>query len=129
MVTPFLSIEQAVKDLIVQKYPAAANKIGGDYRFKPGDDFYVWLSMVPGGSTDRINGTWTLDVDTFGATYAGTMTRALAIEAAILGPLRPTTTMIIDNVYQNTAPSERPWEDDSVFRIGATYVFTARRSG
>ena len=129
MTLPFPSIEQAVKDLISLTYPPAANKIGGDYRFQAGQDLYVWLSLVPGGSTDRVNGTWTLDVDIFGATYGGTMAHALALEAAILGPLRPTATMVIDNVYQNIAPSQRPWEDDSVFRIGATYVFTARRSG
>lgn len=130
MTTPFPMIEKAVRQLIEAKYPEAADKVGGDPDFDPASvDLFVMLSLVPGGGTTQTDGEWIVDVDVFGRSYSTAMTHALALEAALVGPRHITELMRIDNCYQNEGPAERPWDDDNVYRIGATYVFTARRSG
>lgn len=128
-INPFPLIEMALKELIETKYPAAAGKVGGDLSYSPGDGLYVWLGLVPGGSSDQIEGTWIVDIDTFGDSYASAMQSSLDVEAVIVGRRHVTSIMRLDNCYQNLGPSERPWDDEGVFRVGATYVFTARRSG
>lgn len=127
MTTAFPLIEQAVKELIETKYPAADGKVGGDLSYDQGEGLYVWLGLVPGGSTDQIEGLWVLDIDCFGDDYSTVMTHALALEAALIGPRHVTSVLRLDNCYQNQAPAERPWDDDRVYRIGAIYTFTARR--
>lgn len=127
-VNPFPLVEAAIKELIETKFPAAVGKVGGDLSYAPGSGLYVWLGLI-GGSTTQVDGQWALDVDVFGDNYAEAMTNALAVEAALVGPRHVTSTMRLDNCTQNEAPVERPWDDESVFRIGAIYVFTARRTG
>lgn len=131
MTNPFPMVERAVKELIEAKYEPALGKVGGDLSYEAGDGLYVWISLIPGGSSDQVYGEWVLDIDTFGDSYGDAMTAALALEAALVGPRHVTSVMRLDNCYQNpgSGPAERPWDDESVFRIGATYVFTARRSG
>ena len=129
MTTPFPSVERAVRELIETKYPTADGKVGGDLAFTPGTGFYVWLGLIPGGSADQLEGEWILDIDVFGDSYGTAMDHALAIEAALIGPRHVTSTMRLDDCTQNEGPAERPWDEESVYRIGATYVFTARRSG
>lgn len=126
---PFGMIELAVKELIETKYEPAQGKVGGDLAYEAGQDLYVWIGLVPGGSTTQIDGQWTVDIDCFGPDYASAMRAALDLEAVLVGPRHVTSVMRLDNCYQNMGPSERPWDDESVFRIGATYVFTARRTG
>jgi hypothetical protein len=126
-VNPFPLVEMAVKELIEARYEPAEGKVGGDLSYEAGDGLYVWIGLIPGGSADEIEGEWILDIDVFADAYGIAMTHANAIEAALVGPRHVTSVMNLDNCYQNTGPSERPWDDDSVFRIGATYVFTARR--
>lgn len=126
-INPFPLVERAVKELIEAKYEPAVDKVGGDLSYVPGSGLYVWIGLIPGGSADEIEGEWILDIDVFGDAYGPAMTHALAIEAALVGPRHVTSVMRLDNCYQNQGPAERPWDDDSVFRIGATYVFTARR--
>jgi hypothetical protein len=127
IIQPFALVEVAIKELIESKYEPAAGKVGGDPGFEPSTvDLFVEISLVF-GATDPTTGEWTVDIDCYGRDYAATMQHALNLEAVLIGPRHVTETMRIDNVYQNEAPAERPWDDDGVFRIGATYVFTARR--
>lgn len=128
MTSPFAMVELAVKELIETKYPAAADNIGGDLSYA-GEPLYVWIALVPGGSADQIDGEWVIDIDCFAPSYAEAMEAALDLEAALVGPRHVTSVMRLDNCYQNQGVAERPWEDDSAYRIGATYVFTARRPG
>lgn len=124
----FEMIEVGVKDLIVASMPEAANLIGGDLSYDEGDDFYIFIGMVS-GFTFETGGEWTLDIDVFDSTYGQAMRRCLALESILLKPGGwRTPKMRIDRVTQNQAPSERPnWDDDSSYRVGATYTFTARR--
>ena len=126
MTQPFKMVERAVRELLETKIPALDGKVGGDLSYDPPGE-YVWLGLIPGGSTDEIYGDWILDIDAFADSYAKAMDRALEIEAAIIGPRHVTSVMRLDNCYQNEGPAERPWDEESVYRIGATYAFTARR--
>lgn len=126
---PFPMIEIAVRKLIEAKMPEAVGKVGGDLSYDGVADFYVWIGLVPGGGATETDGEWIVDIDVFATDYSDAMDRALALEALLIGSRHVTSTMRIDNCYQNQAPAERFWEDESIFRIGATYVFTARRSG
>lgn len=128
-INPFPLVESAVKELIETKYPDAEGKVGGDLSYTLGDGLWVYIGLIPGGGSDEIYGEWNLDIDVFGDDYVGTMQRALALEAVLLARRHVTSVMRIDSVTQNEAPSERPWDDDGVYRIGAAYTFTARRSG
>ena len=128
-IKPFPLVEMAVKELIETKYGVSEGRVGGDLSYSRGDEFYVWIALVPGGGTTEIDGEWVLDIDVFADTYSDSMSHALALEAILLERRHATSVMRLDRTYQNEAPSERPWDDDSVYRIGATYVFTARRPG
>lgn len=130
-IQPFGLIEMAVKQLIEAIYPAAEDKVGGDLSYTAGQELYVWIGLIPGGgSTDEIEGTWAVDIDVFGDSYGTAMTHALALEALLLRPGgHRTATMRVDTVSQNSSPAEGPWDDDGTYRISATYVFTARRTG
>lgn len=121
-------VERAVKELIETGYEPAAGKVGGDLSYT-GSGLYVWIGLVPGGSTDEIEGEWILDVDCFGQTYAQAMDAALDLEPVLIGRRKVTSVLRLDSVTQNEGPSERPWDDETSYRVGATYVFTARRSG
>jgi hypothetical protein len=127
-INPFPLVEMAVKEVIETGYEPAEGKVGGDLSYATGQDLYVWLALVPGGSTDELEGEWNLDIDVFADTYAGAMGHALALEAVLLKRRHATSVMRLDRTYQNEAPVERPWDDDSVYRVGATYTFTARRT-
>lgn len=126
---PFPMIEKAVKALIETKYAEADGKVIGDLSFTPGDGFRIWLGLVPGGGSGEVDGEWVVDVDVFADTYNEAMGRSLMLETHLIGARHVTEVMRIDNCYQNEAPSERPWADEQSFRAGATYTFTARRSG
>jgi hypothetical protein len=127
-VQPFPMVEMAVKELIEALYPAAVGKVGGDLAYESGDDLYVFIGLI-GGSTTQVDGQWVVDIDTFAPSYAAAMQASLDLEALLIGPRHVTSVMRLDNTYQNEGPVERPWDDDTVFRVGATYAFTARRTG
>lgn len=131
MTKPFGMIEKALRELIDTKIEDVAHEqIGGDLSYDPVvDDFYIWIGLVT-GSTTAVDGNWVVDIDVFDNDYTQAMERALALEAMLLtrGGHR-TSVMRLDNVSQNEVPVVRPWDDDSAFRIGSTYAFTARRSG
>lgn len=124
---PFAMVEMAVKE-IVERYEPAQGNVGGDLSYA-GKDLYVWIGLVPGGSTTEIDGEWTVDIDVFAPSYGAAMQAALDLEPVLLARRHVTATMRLDGTYQNEGPAERPWDDETVFRIGATYTFTARRTG
>lgn len=130
MTKPFAMVEKALRELISAKMEVPPAAVGGDLSYDAStDDFYIWLGLV-GGSTTAVDGEWIVDIDVFDNHYGQAMERALAIEAMLLtrGGHR-TSLMRLDGAVQNEIPMERPWEDDNAYRIGATYTFTARRSG
>lgn len=126
VIKPFGMVEMAVKELIEAKYEPAQGNVGGDLAYT-GKPLYVWISLIPGGATDEVYGQWVLDIDVFAPAYGEAMNHALALEAALLGPRHRTSVMLLDQCYQNEGPAERPWDDETTFRIGSTYVFTGRR--
>lgn len=130
-IQPFPSIEKALKTVIEDRYPEASGHVGGDLQTVPVDgSIYVWLGLVPGGGiNDQTSGQWTIDVDVFARDYSSAMMHASGIEAMLLASPHRTDEIIIDSVFQNQSPAERPWDDDNVYRVGATYVLTARRKG
>ncbi len=130
MTSPFALVEIALKDLIEDIYAPASGRVGGDLSYDGEAELYVFIGLVPGGGrTNQIEGEWAVDIDCFSPTYGQAMEHALALEALLLRGRFPGADMIIDSVFQNESPSERPWEDENVARVGATYVFSARRSG
>lgn len=131
-IQPFPLIEAAFTEVVETLYAPAQGNTGGDLSYNGTDALYVMIGLVPGaGSTDQTSGSWAIDVDVFAPSYAAAMSASLALESALLTGrfVAANTGMILDNVYQNSAPAERPWADDNSFRVGATYVVTARRSG
>lgn len=130
MIPPFPIVEKAIRQVIETGYAPASGKTGGAPTYKVGQSLYVWISRIPGGGgSDEINGSWAVDIDCFAPDFAQAMTHANAIEALLLARSHRSTVMNLDRTYQNESPAERPWDDESVSRVGATYVFTARRSG
>lgn len=128
---PFGMVERAVKQVIAEKMPDTVGKIGGDLSFDAAiDDFYVFIALVPGGGNGTVFGDWAVDVEVFDQNYTQAMRRALQLEAILISPGgHRTAEMRLDFGSQNEYPAERPWDDESSARIGATYVFTARRPG
>ena len=126
---PFGMVEKAVKEVVESGYAVANGKVGGDPSYVAGQDIYVWISLVPGGTNDEVEGDWVVDIDVFAPSYGEAMTHALALEPVLLRRSHRTTEMRLDRTFQNQSPAERPWDADGVARVGATYVFTARRSG
>lgn len=128
---PFAMIEVSASEMLTDLVEDITDElIGGDLSYDGEKDFYVWIGLV-GGLSDETSGQWSVDIDVFDSTYGQAMNRCLEIEAALLGAKgHQTQGMIIDRVYQNEAPTERPgWDEESSYRVGATYVFTARRRG
>lgn len=131
MTTPFKPIDRTIKALITAKLSGATGKVGADLSYTASQDFYVWIGLIPGASSsDRTSGYWTADIDVFGTDYLETMQRALDLEAILLNArgFRHDGQQI-DVVFQSSAPGEIPWDDDKVYRISATYTFSARRAG
>lgn len=128
-IQPWPIVEKAIRELVEDKYAPADGHAGGAPSYEAGDDIYVWISRVPGGGSDEISGEWIVDIDCFAPTFGEAMTHANALEAIFLARMHSTSVMNLDRTRQNESPTERPWDDESVSRVGATYVFTARRSG
>lgn len=126
-INPFPIVQKALKELIETRYEPAQDKVGGDLSYTRDQDLYVWIGLIR-GSTTEIDGEWSVDVDVFGTDWNATMGHALALEAILLERRHVTSVMRLDRTHQNESPADRPWDDDEVYRIGATYTFTARRT-
>lgn len=122
----FKPIIRITKDMIVALYSDASGKVTGELDFVSGDGWRIFIDLVS-GSADQLGGTWTVDIDVIADEWSEAMDRSLDIEAAILGPRRRAGDVLVDNVYQNETPNDRPWSDEAVSRVGATYTITARR--
>lgn len=125
MIQAFKPIEKTVKALIEAAIPGVT--VRGDLGVQPGD---VFVSQIPGsGSSDEVSGSWAVDIDFFGTSWAETMQRALDLEAYLVGARGFIHDgQRIDRVYVNASPADRPWDEDRVFRIGGTYFIRARRA-
>jgi hypothetical protein len=136
----FGSIEEAVKAFLLANYQPLVDlgedadvHVGGDLSFEAGDGWFIRIDKAF-GRTDRFGGDFVVDIEVFGDSsegYYGTESRALDIEALMLGYPHVVEVegrkVVFDEVSQNALPDELPWEDDTVTRLGATYVITARR--
>jgi len=106
-------------------------RVGGDPYATRIDDLYIEIATVPGGSHDQLQGDTVIDIDVYATDYSRAESVAFAAEALLLGYPHVVNVgdrkVVLDRVTQNVGPAERPWEDDSITRIGATYVITTRR--
>ena len=141
IVKPFSPIELAVLALIRRDGLTLANgthlpvpdaQVGGDFGYDPETmPWYIRIDLVPGGSSDRFQGDFIVDLEVFGADYLLTSSVAFALGALALGYPHVVEVdgrkVVFDDVSENVGPADLPWEDDSTYRIGATYVITARR--
>jgi hypothetical protein len=97
----------------------------------PAGDLYVRLEQGPGGRSNQLEGDFVFDIETFSTKYAVAYSAAQDIEALLLRYPHVVRLddrqVVFDSVDQNTAPHEIFWDDDSVHRLLATYVITARR--
>lgn len=139
IVQPLPSIGQFVQALLVAQLPGlkelpeaqALKLVDGDFAFSPSKPFYIRVSPV-GGQSNRLEGDRVVDLEVFAVKYLAAESRSLDIEALLLGYPHVVEAgdrkVVFDKVYQNKGPTELPWEDEGVSRLGATYVFTIRRS-
>lgn len=127
--TPFPIIEKALVEVITRDYAPSSGKVFGELQQPPANDWIIVIGVIPGGSADELFGTWYVDVDVLGWDPITVREVANDIEPILLRRGIRATTMRLDDAFQNIGPAERPWDDDNVIRIGATYGFTARRSG
>ena len=137
-IKPFSSMERAVlalleRDLVVDAQPLSATpeRVGGDAAFS-GKPWYIRIDQVPGGASDRFEGDFILDIEVFSGSYSTAESVAFAVEALLLGYPHVVEVggrkVVFDSVVENQGPSDIPWEgDDTVSRLLATYVITARR--
>lgn len=134
---PFTSMERALMQLLLNKLlidgaALAPERVGGDFAYDPeAMDWYIRIDRVPGGNTNWLEGDFVIDVEVFAREYLVAENVAFAIEALALGYPHVIEVddrkVVFDEVSQNMGVSDLPWEDDSVYRLGATYVITARR--
>lgn len=135
-IKPWPSLERGVKNFLVANFGDITEldeadrdaRVGGDFAFA--EPFYIRVQLVD-SSSDRVNGTFIFDLETWGFDFLDTESRANRLDALVLGYPHVVEVddqmWVFDTVSQNTGPRELPWEDDAVTRLGATYVITARR--
>lgn len=135
VIKPFSSMERALMALLVRDLPQLEEsdlRVGGDFDFQPATmNFYIRIDKVPGGRADIHEGTFVFDVEVFSQDYLLAESVAFAIETLALGYPHVVEVedrkVVFDDVTQNVGVADLPWEDDSTYRLGATYVITARR--
>lgn len=132
-IQPLPSVEKALLALLDRDYPPVVghpDRAGGNQPDTV-DEVYVEISRVPGGNSTRTGGVAVIDVDCYAPSYDGADSAASDVEALLFGYPHVVEvgdqTVVLDHVEQNIGPAERPWQDDSVTRIGATYVISLRR--
>lgn len=135
-VKPFSRIERSLLLLLVQKYPGLEGSdawVGGDFAYDAATmPWYIRIDKVPGGATDRLEGDFIIDLEVFSNDYDQAESVAFDLEALALGYPHVVEVdgrrVVFDSVVQNVGVADLPWEDDSTYRLGATYVITARRA-
>lgn len=137
-VKPFTSIERAALALLERDFvhesealSAHPERVGGDFAFKKAMPWYIRIDKVPGGSSDYLQGDFVLDIEVFSGDYATAESVAFGVEALLLGYPHVVEVdgrkVVFDSVTENQGPADIPWEDESVHRLLATFVITARR--
>lgn len=135
-VAPFGSLERALMALFVRDLEPLEGtdaRIGGDYP-RVIDDFYVRIDKGFGRS-NSFEGTFAVDLEVFSMDYGRAGEVSGLIESIMLSHGYLTVTQddykwIFDDISQNIAPDEIPWEgDDDTFRFVSTYALTSRRKG
>ena len=132
---PYPSAERALRALILNletDTPVTRALVGGDFRYNPNTmPWYIRVDRVPGGRGGQIQGEQAVDIEVFSRDYLVADSLAFALDALVLGYPHVVEVddrkVVLDRVFQNMGPADLPWEDDSVFRIGATYSITVRR--
>jgi hypothetical protein len=131
----FPSYEKALLALLVAGFAplgGSDTRIGGDFGFDEDSmDFFIQIQKTPGGSAGQLQGDFVFDVDVFSTDYDLAESVALGLEALLLEYPHVVEVedrkVVIDDVYQNAGVAPLPWGDDGTYRLGATYVLTARR--
>lgn len=135
-VIPFKSVELALKELLVRDYAPLTGldaRVGGEFPATV-DGWYIRIDRIPGGRTDSFEGSFVVDLEVFAPDYLNANQIAHDLEALILAHgyhvvISEGKRWVFDRVFQNTGVADLPWAgDDDIFRLGATYAFTARRS-
>lgn len=122
---PMPRVERGVRRIIVERVPVPDLSVGTSLP-TPMRVPFVRLGRVAGQRL-RLNDYPTLDVESFGATYADAASLAERIDAVMFGfPLRGGD-LVIDSVTASVAPVELPWDDATVRRFLATYRLSVRR--
>lgn len=130
VIKPLPHIELVVKAFVTKRF-GPEQPVGGSLKGKP-EDGYIRIAKVPGGSrSNRFEGTFAVDIEVFDRSYWAAESRALDLEAALLGYPHSVEvdgeTVVLDSIEQNAGPAETFWDDPSVSRILSTYVITIRR--
>lgn len=97
------------------------------------DDLQVSMPFVRvlrvGGGDDTITDFPTVEVDSFASTSTEAERLAERIRDWLTARWRRTSDgVVIDRVFTESGPHERPWEDPRVRRWGATYNVECRRA-
>lgn len=136
-IVPWPSIERALLQVILtyDGMPEDANealeRVGGDLAYDGVMPWYVRIDEVPGGASNQIEGIFVVDVEVFAPEYTIAESVSNDLEALLLRYPHVVEVddrkVVFDRVTQNSRPNDFPWEDETVTRLGATYVITARR--
>lgn len=139
-VIPQSSLERALlalleRDFVTRDGDVLAQhpgRVGGDFGYDPAAmPWFIRIDRIPGGSSGRLEGTTVIDLEVFSTDYLLAESVAFDLEALVLGYPHVVEVegrkVVFDDVTQNVGVADLPWEDDSVHRLGATYVITARR--
>lgn len=136
-VAPFGSIERALIALISRDLPVLEGSdalVGTEFPRDASEvPFTIRIDRI-GGVTNSFEGDFNVDIETFSQDYLLAEKVALEVEALILAHgyhvvITDGRRWVFDDASQNEGIDDRPWEgEDDTYRIGATYVFTARRS-
>lgn len=136
-VKPFGPVERALLTLIVERLdaepPVSLALVGGDFAYDPETmPYYIRIDKVPGGTTGQLQGDFIVDLEVFAPDYGTAESLAFSLEALVLGYPHSVVVdgrkVVLDSVDQNSGVADLPWEDDSTYRLGATYVITLRRN-
>ena len=82
MTNPFPLVELAVRELVIADCRSPRTGSAATCPTSPVEPYYVWFGLIPGGSTNEIEGEWVLDIDVFDDDYTDAMNVALDLEAA-----------------------------------------------
>lgn len=135
-IKPWPSMERALLQVVLryEGMPTddedALARVGGDFAYDGSTPWYVRVDRVDSTST-QTDGIFVLDLEVFSRDYSLAESVSNDLEALVLRYPHVVEVdgqkVVFDRVTQNSGPDDLPWEDETVSRLGATYVITARR--